>query len=148
MTAAATVALEPDRALALWSDVGRWPSFVEGLARIAHLSPDWPERGAKVVWESAPGGCGRVTEKVPERGPRRFATQVFEERFLGTRTAEFGPAGGDRTRVALELRYELARGGPVEALRDMLFVRSELHGALARTLRRFAVEAEDEAGLR
>ncbi len=143
----AVVALEPDRALALWSDAGRWPSFVEGLARVGHLSPNWPERGSKVVWESRPGGRGRVTEKVTERGPGRFATEVFEDRFLGTQTAEFSPTEGG-ARVALELRYELVRGGPAGAIADALFVRRALRDGLVRTLRRFAVEAEDEAGLR
>ena len=140
--------LEPSRALALWSDVRRWPSFVEGLARVERLSPAWPEPGSKVSWESAPGGRGRVTEKVLERSDERFVTEVFEERLRGRQAAEFraGPGGG--AHVALALDYELARGGPVGAITDVLFVRRALRDALVRTLRRFAVEAEDDAGLR
>ena len=142
------VPLPPDRTRELWSDVRRWPSFVEGLARVERPSAGWPEPGAKVVWQSGPGGRGRVTEKVVEHSGGRFATQVFEERLTGTQTADFDPAGGGATRMALELRYELARGGPLGALGDALFVRRALRDALVRTLRRFAVEAEDEAGLR
>ena len=108
----------------------------------------WPEPGAKVVWESGPGGRGRVTEKVVERSHGSFATQVFEERLVGRQTAAVEPAGEGGTRVALELRYELAREGPLGALADALFVRRALGDSLVRTLRRFAVEAEDEAGLR
>ena len=126
----------------------RWPSFVEGLARVGHVSSAWPEPGAKAVWESGPGGRGRVTEKVVERDASRFATEVFEERLVGTQTAEFAPAGEGRARVALELRYELVSTGALAGLADALFVRRSLGDALARTLRRFAVEAEDEAGLR
>ena len=134
--------------MALWSDVRRWPSFVEGLARVGEPTGGWPEPGAKVVWESGPGGRGRVTEKVVERSGGRFATQVFEERLVGRQTAGFEAAGEGATRVALELRYELAREGPLGALTDALFIRRALGDSLVRTLRRFAVEAEDEAGLR
>ena len=148
MTAAAVVPLEPGRALALWSDVRRWPSFVEGLARVGEPSGDWPEPGSKVVWESGPGGRGRVTEKGVERTHARFATDVFERRLRGRQTAEFGPAGDGGAHVRLALDYELARGGPLGLATDVLFVRRALREALVRTLRRFAVEAEDEAGLR
>ena len=140
--------LEAPQALALWEDVRRWPSFVEGLARVKDLSPGWPEPGSKVVWESGPGGRGLVTEKVAAREGGRFATQVFEERLHGTQAATFAAAGPGRSRVELELSYELTRSGPVGALTDVLFIRRALRDALVRTLRRFAVEAEDEAGLR
>ena len=148
MTAAAVVPLEPGPALALWSDVRRWPSFIEGLTRVGEPTSGWPEPGSKVVWESGPGGRGRVTEKVVERSHERFATHVFEQRLLGRQTAEFRPAGEGGTRVALALDYELVRGGPLAVVTDVLFVRRALRDALVRTLRRFAVEAEDEAGLR
>ena len=148
MAAAVVVPLEPAAARALWSDVGRWPSFVEGLARVAQVSPGWPEPGAKVVWESGPGGRGRVTEKVLEAAEDRFATELFEERLLGTQRAEFRREQAGGTRLELELSYRLARGGALEAITDTLFVRRALRDSLERTLRRFAVEAEDEAGLR
>ena len=68
----------------------------------------------------------------------------------GTQTISFEPAEGG-TRVALELRYELqpttwARQGPIGKLADVLFIRRALRDALRRTLRRFAIEAEEEAG--
>jgi hypothetical protein len=111
-------------------------------------SAGWPDPGSKVVWESGAGGRGRVTEKVVAHSRERFATRVFEERLLGTQTAAFTPAADGGARVALELRYELVRGGPLGAISDVLFVRRALRDSLVRTLRRFAVEAEDEAGLR
>ena len=58
------VPLEPGAALALWTDTGRWPSFVEGFARVVERSEDWPGQEERVVWESIPGARGRVTEKV------------------------------------------------------------------------------------
>ena len=50
--------------------------------------------------------------------------------------------------MELTLEYELARGGPFRGLADALFIRRALRDALRRTVRRFAVEAEEEAGLR
>jgi hypothetical protein len=50
--------------------------------------------------------------------------------------------------VELSLEYTLTKYGPLSAVADAIFVRRALRDALARTLRRFAVEAEDEAGLR
>ena len=70
--ARALVPLTAPHALALWSDVERWPSFVEGYARPIELTPDWPAKGARVVWQSTPDGRGRVTETVVENDADRF----------------------------------------------------------------------------
>ena len=43
-------------------------------------------RAARAVWESIPAGRGRVTEKVAEGAPGRFATLVFEDRLSGRQT--------------------------------------------------------------
>ena len=141
------VALAPEATLALWSDTARWPSFVEGFARVLERSGEWPAEGSRVVWESVPGGRGRVTEKVAERAPDRFATQVFEDALIGTqRLTVVEDAHGSRVR--LELEYRLVKYGPFGVVADAIFIRRALRDALRRTLRRFAVEAEDEAGLR
>jgi len=103
--------------LALWADVRRWPSFVDGFACVRELS-----------W-------------------RRFATRVYEARLAGTQTAEATPAAGG-SRVELWLEYELGKAGALGAATDLLFVRRSLRDALVRSLRRFAVEAEEDAGLR
>ncbi len=141
------VALAPEAALALWSDTARWPSFVEGFARVLERSDEWPAVGSRVVWESGPGGRGRVTEKVAERVPDRFATQVFEDALIGTqRLTAVEDAYGSR--VLLELEYRLVKYGAFGAMADAIFIRRALRDALRRTLRHFAIEAEDEAGLR
>jgi Polyketide cyclase / dehydrase and lipid transport len=145
--ARAAVPLQPEAALRLWTDVERWPSFVEGFARTLERSPGWPAEGERVVWESGPGGRGRVTEKVVERGDDHFSTMVFEEALMGRQTLRVAPhtAGAE---VELSLEYTLTKYGPLSAVADAIFVRRALRDALARTVRRFAVEAEDEAGLR
>ena len=146
--AQADLVLTPEAALRLWTDVDRWPSFVEGFARPVDRSPDWPHAGARLVWESSPAGRGRVTEKVVEaEGPDRFVTQVFEERLHGVQTFRVVESeGGSRAELALE--YELTKYGPLSAVADVIFIRRAIRDSLRRTLSRFAVEAEEEAGLR
>jgi hypothetical protein len=146
--AQADLVLTPEAALRLWTDVGRWPTFVEGFARVLEHSPGWPDGGARVVWESKPSGRGRVTEKVMEgEGTDRFATRVFEERLNGTQTFRVVESeGGSRAELVLE--YELTKYGPLSAVADAIFIRRAIRDSLRRTLQRFSVEAEEEAGLR
>ena len=91
-SARATLPLAPPDVLRLWTDVERWPSFVEGFARRLELTDAWPEPGGRIVWESAPSGRGRVTETVVEQGADRFSTQVFEEALAGVQTLRVVPA--------------------------------------------------------
>jgi hypothetical protein len=145
--ARAGVPLSPAAALELWSDVERWPSFVEGFARRLELAGDWPEPGARVVWESKPDGRGRVTETVVESSAHLFATRVFEEALMGVQTLRVG-ADPDGAEVELTLDYELAKYGPLAGVADAIFIRRALRDALRRTLFRFRVEAEEQAALR
>jgi hypothetical protein len=145
--ARALVPLSPPHALALWSDVERWPSFVEGFARRLELTPDWPAKGARVVWQSTPDGRGRVTETVVENDADRFSTQVFEEALIGTQTLRAAAASGG-SEIELTLEYQLAKYGPLGGLADAIFIRRALRDALRRTLFRFAIEAEEELALR
>ena len=145
--AGARVALEPAAAAELWADVTRWPSFVEGFGHVVSLDPDWPRKGAKVVWQSVPDGRGRVTESVLEHRGLTLRTQVFEEALAGRQTARFEPAPGGSV-VDVQLEYDLARYGRLSGLADLIFIRRALRDALRRTLRRFSVEAEEEADLR
>jgi hypothetical protein len=145
--AARVVPLTPEAALALWADTSRWPTFVEGFARALEQSPEWPAEGSRVVWESNPDGRGRVTERVVEHAPGRFVTEVFEEALHGRQTLT-ASEHADGALVELELDYELAKYGPLRAVADAIFIRRALRDSLGRTLRRFAVEAEEEVGLR
>lgn len=141
------VALAPARAEALWADVRRWPSFVEGFRHALEVDAAWPDAGSRVVWESGPGGRGRVTERVLEREPAGLLVmQVFEDQLAGEQRVSF-EADGDGAVVTVELEYELVRRGPLRAIANALFIRRAISDALARTLRRFAVEAAEEASL-
>jgi Polyketide cyclase / dehydrase and lipid transport len=146
--AQADVVLTPEAALRLWTDVDRWSTFVEGFARTLERSSDWPAEGARVVWESTPSGRGRVTEKVTEGvGADRFATMVFEQRLVGTQTFRVVESEAG-SRAELSLEYRLTKYGPLSAVADAIFIRRAIRDSLRRTLSRFSVEAEEEAGLR
>jgi len=145
--AACQVPIGPERATAAWSDLRRWPAFVEGFQRVEEAGADWPAEGAKVVWQSGPGGRGRVTEKVKSATPTTFSTLVYEDRLVATQAFRAAEED-DGSRVEVTLQYELTSQNPLKGLTDVLFIRRALRDALGRTLRRFRVEAEDEAGLR
>jgi hypothetical protein len=147
-----TVVLEPEQAEALWIDVTRWPTFIEGFAHLISKDERWPREGSKLVWESAPGGRGRVTERVTSRGYGQLATRLLEESLVGIQTVSFQPADGGGTHVELSLDYQLNpttawRQGPLGKVTDALFIRRALTDSLARTLRRFATEAAEEKAL-
>jgi hypothetical protein len=153
---ARTVPLSVERAAELWTDLDRWATFIEGFAHTVERDPSWPRTGSKIVWESMPDGRGRVTERVlswvaPNQGPGKLSTQVFEQSLVGTQTVTFEPGQGG-SRVTIELQYELqpttfARQGLIGKVADVLFIRRALSDSLARTLRRFATEAEEEIAL-
>jgi Polyketide cyclase / dehydrase and lipid transport len=146
--AQADLVITPEAALRLWTDPDRWATFVEGFGRTLERSPDWPAAGSRVVWESTPAGRGRVTEKVLEgEGPDRFVTMVFEERLNGTQTFRVVESEAG-SRAELSLEYQLTKYGPLSAVADAIFIRRAIRDSLRRTLYRFSVEAEEEAGLR
>jgi hypothetical protein len=141
------VPLDPARAFDLWTDVRRWPTFIDGFQRHERLDEGWPHEGAKLVWRSTPDGRGVVTERVIAFEPgHRLVTQVFEERCTGTQTVTFG-RDEEGALVDIEYEYELERGGPLRGITDVLFIRRAQSDALVRTLRRFATEAAEEAEL-
>ena len=140
--------LPPDRAFELWTDLRRWPTFIDDFAQAESVDPEWPERGSKLVWVSRPHGRGRVTQKVTACiPPTRLETTIFEERLTGTQTATFEPAEDGRTVFALGLDYSLTTAGVFAAITDFFFIRRALRDSLVRTCRRFASEAEQEAAL-
>jgi hypothetical protein len=145
--AEAEVPLTPEAALRLWSDVSRWPSFIEGFARVLELDTEWPAEGSRAIWESVPAGRGRVTEKVTEAPPGGFATLVFEDRLAGRQAFRAIESEGG-ARVELSLEYTLTRYGPLGPLADAIFIRRALRDSLRRTVQRFVVEAQEDAGLR
>ena len=134
---------------ALWYDHRRWPSFVDGCKHVAIVDGDWPAVGARVVWDSYPGGRGRVMEQVVGYEARvGQSLAVEDEQIRGTQRVSFVPHQGGVT-VSLELDYELKQPRGKFGAFDLVFVRRPQREALERTLRRFAreVRADRDPGL-
>ena len=94
-----------------------------------------------------PGGRGVVTERVTKALPGAIhQVNVFEEKLDGTQTITFAPVD-EATWVELELDYTVSVGGPFRPIVDALFIRRAQNDALARTLRRFRTEADEQASL-
>jgi uncharacterized membrane protein len=77
-----------------------------------------------------------------------IVTEVYEQALHGTQTVRFEPAEDGGTIVELSLEYELSDPGPLRSVSDALFIRRAQRDALRRTLRRFRIEAEEDASLR
>jgi|SRR3712207_258987 len=129
---------------ALWYDHRRWPTFVDGLKHVARVEGDWPHASARVVWDSVPGGRGRVLLTVKEFEARAGQTAAIEDDGIrGTQRVRFAPGRGSVT-VTLELDYEPKDPRLRPALVDRLLVRRPQREALERTLRRFGAELAAE----
>jgi hypothetical protein len=130
---------------ALWYDTARWASFVDGFGHVASTQGDWPAPGARVVWDSRPGGRGRVVERSRGYEARRGqSVEVEDAQLEGVQSVGFA-AREDGLAVTLSLEYRLKQGGPLRAVADALFIRRSLADSLRRTLARFAVELAAES---
>jgi hypothetical protein len=132
---------------ALWSDLRRWPGFVDGFASVGRLEGEWPLPQARLVWDSRPGGRGRVVEQVADREPGSWQrVRVEDAQLRGTQVVVF-EALEDDCDMTLQLAYELKRPGFGGVLTDVFFVRHALRESLRRTLERFAIELASDREL-
>ena len=132
----------------LWYDTVRWPTFVDGLGHMFKVDEGWPrEPGAVVIWDSKPGGRGRVLERVVSFEARVGQTvEVEDEKIHGRQTVGFEPNPGG-TAVSLELDYAIKQDRGVPAVVDFVFVRRPMRDSLKRTLQRFEREVRAPADL-
>jgi hypothetical protein len=131
----------------LWYDPRRWPAWVDGFGHVVKLEGEWPEVGARAVWESRPGGRGRVVERVTAYESRIGQTLAVEdEQLRGTQRVTFAP-GDDEVEVALELEYALKGANVITPLTDALFIRRALRESLKRSLLQFARERRGDMEL-
>jgi hypothetical protein len=106
---------------------------------VAKVDADWP-RGGRLLWDSHPGGRGRVIERVVRFAAREGQDGEVEDlKLTGVQRVRFTPGA-----VSIELEYQLKQPG---WLLDLLFVRRALRDSLSRTLYRFAIELEAERDL-
>jgi hypothetical protein len=124
----------------LWYDRHRWASWIDGFGHVIKLEGEWPQVGARVVWESPPGGRGRVQELVTRFEIRSGQTLEVEDKSMrGTQTVTFSP-GPAATEITLSLEYEIKDRNPFTPIVDLLFVRRSMRESLHRTLARFSYE--------
>jgi hypothetical protein len=132
---------------ALWYDLERWPSFVEGFHHVEKVDGGWPEAGGVLVWRSTPAGRGRVQEAVTEHLPGQGQTvDVDDDQLLGTRRVRFAPRT-DGVRIELSLSYQLKDRSPLKRLADVFFIRRALRDSLRRELSRFGYELQSDRSL-
>jgi Polyketide cyclase / dehydrase and lipid transport len=146
-TASITVPGRAAEAEALWYDRSRWASWVDGFGHVARLDDSWPDAGARLVWDSPPGGRGRVVEEVVSYVVRSGQTvHVEDERLEGTQRVTFEPAE-DQVNITLTLEFNLKQPRFRPAAIERYFVGRALQDSLRRTLTRFAHELRAEREL-
>jgi hypothetical protein len=129
---------------ALWYDPHRWASWIDGFGHVIKLEGDWPNVGARLVWESPPGGRGRVMERVIAYESRTGQTlEVEDETMSGRQQVQFTPAP-DHVDITLSLSYRIKDRTLITPVVDLLFVRRAMNDALRRTVTRFANERKAE----
>jgi hypothetical protein len=125
----------------LWYDPTRWPSWIDGFGKVVRLDDEWPQAGAKLLWDAPPGTRGRVVERVTRYEPRLGQTLSFEDAaWTGVRRVTFEP-GLEETRITLEVEPEPKQRTP--PARRWWF-RRRLAESLERTLMRFSYELAAE----
>lgn len=122
----------------VYFDPGRWRMWVDGFARVT-ASDGYPDRGGTLSWESTGAGRGRVSERVLAHEPRARHRIAYADPTsageLETRFEMVPGAGSERrTRVAQTLDYALHDSGPLTALTDRLFIRTQMRRSLERSL--------------
>ena len=147
-SAAAEVPLAPEAALRLWTDTSRWPTFVEGFARVVELDPGWPAEGSTGDLGVDPG-----RPRAGDREGRREHARARSRRWSSRTACRAGrPSGSSESEggalVELSLEYTLTSYGLLGPVADVIFIRRALRDSLRRTDPRFGVEAQEEAGLR
>jgi hypothetical protein len=129
-------------AVQLWYDRHRWPSWIVGFGKVVSLDDEWPQAGARLMWDGpAAGSRGRVVERVTRYEPRLGQTLDWEDAvFMGVRRVTFEP-GLEETRITLEVE-------PTPKLRvppaRLWWFRRKLRESLQRTLQRFSYELAAE----
>ncbi len=132
---------------ALWYDLRRWPGFVDGFGSMALWEGDWPQPDARVVWDSRPGGRGRVIEQVLALEPGASqCVRVEDHQLRGEQTVRFAQVQGG-CELTLELAYDLKQPGFGGTVTDLFVVRHALRASLRRTLERFAIELQADREL-
>jgi Polyketide cyclase / dehydrase and lipid transport len=130
----------------LYFEADRWPSWVDQFGSIVS-SAGYPEVGGELIWSSTGAGRGRVRERVVAHEPRNLhRIEYSDPESAGSLETSFAmvPAGDGRlTRVSQRLAYALEGGGPLAAVTDYLFIRTQMRRSLERSLSALRAEAAE-----
>ena len=132
----------------LWYDKHRWPSWIDGFGKVVSLDDEWPQTGARLMWDVPAGGGragpyvrGRVVERVTRYEPRLGQTLDFEDAdYTGVRRVTFEP-GMEETKITLEVEPQPKMRVPPARV---WWFRRQLRESLRRTLQRFSYELAAE----
>ena len=131
----------------LWYDTRRWPTFVDGLGHVFKVDEGWPRApGAVAIWDSKPGGRGRVLERVVSFEARVGQTvEVEDEKIHGRQTIALPAERRRHHRDPRAATTPSSKTAAFLAVVDFLFVRRPMRDSLKRTLARFEREARAPA---
>jgi polyketide cyclase/dehydrase/lipid transport protein len=124
----------------LYFDRDRWAGWVDQFAAIVRVDPAYPAAGSELVWRSGAAGRGEVAERVLTHERQHSHRIEFSDPSARGNLSTTFAAIDEGTEVTLELDYELEASGPFARLSDVLFVRSQMRGSLARSLRGLRTE--------
>lgn len=122
-------------------DPATWPAWLDGFRRVTSRDEPWPERGARIVWQSGPTGRGTVAEEVVDHDPRRLHRVRFDDEHARGELETHFEIRGEGVRVEQRLDYVLKQHGVLGPLTDVLFIRGQMRRSLERTLQGLRLEA-------
>ena len=135
------VAASPELVFELWTDLERWPEWIEGLSRITDVTGPLDQAGTSyVTWFGGMIGRNEVLEV--ER-PRRIRTHLSSRLLRGVTEAVFDPERGG-TRITQSFETE----GLLPAIAARIFAMGSYRGSFRGELTTFARLAEREARAR
>lgn len=127
----------------IFFDPATWPAWLDGFGRVESVDDTWPDREARLVWQSGPTGRGTVTEEVLEHDPRRLHRVRFDDEHSHGELETRFEIRGEGVRVEQCISYALKRHGVLGPLTDVLFIRNQMRRSLERTLQGLRLEARE-----
>jgi hypothetical protein len=125
----------------LWYDLGRRASIVPGFGHLVDADEHWPREGARVRWESVPGGRGLVVESCQRFVAREGQTcMVEDEKLRGTQEVAFRLRDDGDVEVKVKLKWRLKKEVAIPIVLDLVMVRRPMEEALRTTLYRYRIE--------
>jgi len=132
------VAAPPHLVFGLWTDLDRWPEWIEGLKKVTDVTGPLDQAGTRyVTWFGGMSGRNEVLEV--ER-PRRIRTRLGSRLLRGVTEATFEPEDGG-TRISQTFETE----GLLPAIAARIFSIGSYRGSFRGELETFKRIAELEA---